>query len=329
MTRLQWNIGNANILTASFLVNLEDDTRTGLSIFDPAETTLNPPRVSFLGTVRDQWMVGGGLIRIPALPIRLVTWRLSPQGDTPYLITPSGSSGNYFRGFKSARTSRQGSGLSTALSGRWNGTERISSRQARMFSAVASIQTILRHDYESVRVDGSLIRDVQFLGSPRQLTHNIEAFGYLLDRWHPVKSLSVEAGLRTQWDEYTGGAPAAPRFAAAWSPAWAGGARFSAGWGIFYDAVTLDMLALSQEQDSISTFYGPAGVVTGGPILTQFELVKRDLRLPRYAIACFSADRKLPWQIYGKLSLLAREGEPRIHVRGFGGEPGAQPLYPR
>ena len=46
-----------------------------------------------------------------------------------------------------------------------------------------------------------------------------------------------------QWDEYTGGALAAPRLSAAWSPKWSGGARFSAGWGIFYDAITLNMLA--------------------------------------------------------------------------------------
>ena len=63
LSRVQWNIGNSNILIpASFLVNLEDDTRNGLSIFDPAETTLNRRVTLFLGTVKDQWMVGGGLI---------------------------------------------------------------------------------------------------------------------------------------------------------------------------------------------------------------------------------------------------------------------------
>lgn len=309
LSRVQWNIGNSNILTASFLVNLEDDTRTGLSIFDPAETTLNRRVSLFLGTVKDQWMVGGGLIELGFADTAAYR-SLSPQGSAPYVITPFGSSGNYFAD-QTAWTSRQEWLVNDFVRPvEWHGTHQ--------FQAGADVersglnQTILRDDYESVRVDGSLIRNVDFLGSPQQLTHNIEAYGYLLDRWHPVHTLSLEAGVRTQWDEYTGGAPAAPRFAAAWSPDWAGGARFSAGWGVFYDAVTLNMLALSQEQESISTFYSPTGAVIGGPIVTEFELAKRDLRLPRFALTSFSADRKLPWQLYGKLNLLSREGS-----RGF------------
>ncbi|HYA16435.1 MAG TPA: TonB-dependent receptor [Bryobacteraceae bacterium] len=309
LTRLQWNIGNADILTASFLLNLEDDTRTGLSIFDPAETTVNRRVSLFLGTVKDQWMVGGGLVEF-GFADSAGYRRLSPQGDAPYVITPFGSSGNYFAD-QTAWTSRQEwlvNGFVRPVA--WHGTHQF--RVGTDVQRSGLDQTILRHDYESVRVDNSLIRDVQFLGSPRQFTHNVEAWGYLLDRWNPAKSLSLEAGVRTQWDEYTGGAPAAPRLAAAWSPAWAGGARFSAGWGVFYDAVTLNMLALSQEQDSISTFYSPDGTVVGGPILTRFELATRDLRLPRFALTSFSADRKLPWQIYGKLNLLSRQGS-----RGF------------
>jgi hypothetical protein len=173
-------------------------------------------------------------------------------------------------------------------------------------------QTILRNEYTSVRVDGSLVRDVQFLGSPQQYKNNVEAYGYLLDRWTPAEGLLFEGGFRTQWDQYTGGAPFAPRLSAAWAPKWAGGAKFAAGWGVFYDAVTLGMLALSQEQDSISTFYGPTGAVTLGPVDTRFVLKPDDLRLPRFALTSLSAERRLPLGVYGKLNLISREGS-----RGF------------
>jgi hypothetical protein len=118
--------------------------------------------------------------------------------------------------------------------------------------------------------------------------------------------------LRTQWDQYTGGTLIAPRLSAAWAPKWAGGAKFAAGWGVFYDAVTLGMLALSQEQSSISNFYGPTGTLTAGPIETSYVLKPDNLRLPRYALSSFSAERKLPLELYGKLSLISREGS-----RGF------------
>jgi hypothetical protein len=313
LARLQWNIGNSNILTASLLVNLADDARSGLSVFTPAETTVNRRQLMFLGAVKDQWIIGGGVIEFGFADSSAYR-RSSPQGEQTFVLTPFGSSGNFFAD-QTTRTVRQEwlvNGFVRPIEGDGpvRGTHQLQAGVDVQRSGLD--QTILRHDYISVRADNSLVRDVQFLGSPRQFKTNIEVYGYVLDRWSPAKSLILEAGLRTQWDEYTKGAPPAPRLSAAWSPAWAGGASFSAGWGVFYDAVTLNMLALSQEQDSISTFYAPAGTVTGGPVMTHFELSPHDLRLPRFALTSFSADRKLPWQLYSKLSLLSREGS-----RGF------------
>jgi hypothetical protein len=173
-------------------------------------------------------------------------------------------------------------------------------------------QTISRHELTVVRVDGSVVRDIQFLGSPRQFRTNIETYSYAVDKWSPSPDLTIEAGLRTQWDEYTGGAPPAPRLAAAWAPRWLAGTKVSAGWGIFYNAVTLGLLALGQEQSSLSTFYAPNGIQTGVPVLSSFVLNPSDLKLPRYAISSFTAERKLPWNFSGRMNLISREGS-----RGF------------
>ena len=173
-------------------------------------------------------------------------------------------------------------------------------------------QTIDRNEYTTIGINNAIVRQVQFLGSPHQFGNNSEAYAYALDRWSPTETLVIEGGLRSQWDQYAGAAPVAPRLASSWSPKWAGGAKFSAGWGVFYDAITLDMLALSREQTSISTFYGATGAVTGVPIETQFLLKRENLRLPRFAITSFSAEKKLPWEVYGKVNLISREGS-----RGF------------
>jgi hypothetical protein len=309
LTRLQWNIGNRHILTASFLANVAEDRRNGLSFLSPAETTLDRRNSLFQGTIKDQWSVGGGLVEFGFADSQTYL-RSSPQGNEAYVITPFGARGNFFAD-QTTFTGRQEWLVKAFLAP-------IKARGTHQIEIGADVehsdldQAIYRHDYTSVRVDNSLIRDVQFLGSPRQFRNNIEAYGYALDRWSPVENLMLEAGFRTQWDEYTGGAPIAPRLAAAWSPKWSGGARFSAGWGVFYDAVTLNMLALSQEQVSVSTFYGLTGNITGGPIETRFVLKPQDLRLPRFALTSFTAERKLAWGIYGKMNLISREGS-----RGF------------
>jgi Carboxypeptidase regulatory-like domain len=309
LTRLQWNITNAQILTASFLVNIADDTRNGLSFLTPAEATINRRAELYVGTVKDQWSVGGGLIEFGFAGSGTYL-RASPQGDQSYVLTPYGATGNYFAD-QTTSTGRQEwlvNGFLPPM--KWHGRHQIEVGVNAEHSDLD--QTIYRNSYTSVGLNNAIIRQVQFLGSPRQFVNNSEAYGYALDRWSPTETLVVEGGFRTQWDQYAGAVPIAPRLASSWSPKWARGAKFSAGWGVFYDAITLDMLALSQEQTSVSTFYGPNGAVTGVPIVTQFWLQKQDLRLPRFVITSFAAEKKLPWEVYGRVNLISREGS-----RGF------------
>ncbi|MEP6715070.1 MAG: carboxypeptidase regulatory-like domain-containing protein [Terriglobia bacterium] len=309
LTRLQWNLRDNQILTGSLLVNREDSTRNGLSFLNPAETTVNRRRSLLFGTIKDQWIVGGGLLEFGFADTRAY-FRGSPQGDVPYVITPFGAAGNYFRDDNSTSNRQEWllNGFVKPLT--WHGAHQIEAGVNVEHSDI--YQTIFRHDLQVVRSDQSVVRDVQFLGSPLQFRNNIETYGYALDRWRPRTDLTIEVGFRTQWDEYTGGAPPAPRIAASWVPSRFGLTKFSAGWGIFYDAVTLGMLALGQEQTSVSTFYSPNGTATGVPVESRFILKPQDLRLPRYAITSFSAERQLPWNLFGRVSLTSREGS-----RGF------------
>jgi hypothetical protein len=305
LMRVQWNISDAQILTASFLANVSDSVRFGLSFLTPASTTTNRRDVLFLGALKDQLMVGGGLIEIGFADTHIYA-RTSPQGNQPYVITPFGSSGNYFQD-QTSNSERQEwliNGFVRPLHAK--GTHQI---QLGVNVERSSLdQTFDRRNFDVVGVNNVLIRSVQFLGSPLQFRSNIEVYGYLLDRWNPTPTLTLEAGMRTQWDEYTGGSPAAPRIAAAWAPKRLGGTKFSAGWGLFYDPITLGQFALSQEQTSISTFYLPNGAVAGPPIDTRFALRPGDVRLPRFSIASLSVERRLPWNVFGRVNLLDREG---------------------
>jgi hypothetical protein len=309
LTRLQWNITNSQILTASVLVNIGDDKRNGLSFLTPAASTVNRKTSLFVGTIKDQWSVGGGLVEFGFAESETYL-RSAPQGDVPYVVTPFGSQGNFYAD-QTTYTGRQEwlvNGFLAPIHA--HGRHQIELGVDAEHSNIE--QTIDRNEYTTIGVNNAIVREVQFLGSPHQFGNNSEAYAYALDRWSPTETLVIEGGLRSQWDQYAGAAPVAPRLASSWSPKWAGGAKFSAGWGIFYDAITLDMLALSQEQTSISTFYGTTGAVTGVPIETQFLLKRENLRLPRFAITSFSAEKKLPWEVYGKVNLISREGS-----RGF------------
>ena len=91
------NLTPANILTASFLYNLADTNRNGLSILNPAETTTNIRQTTYMSTIRDQHYFGGALLDVGFADTRGLL-RNPPQGIVLYEITPSGNRGNYFSG---------------------------------------------------------------------------------------------------------------------------------------------------------------------------------------------------------------------------------------
>jgi len=133
-----------------------------------------------------------------------------------------------------------------------------------------------------------------------------------VDHWNPAKALTVDMGLRIQWNRVTGTAPPAPRIGAAWAPKALGGLKLSAGFGVYYDSATLSLLALSEEQSSLTTWYAPDGTPVGSPVQSIYTVNTRDLRTPRYTLASVSAEKALPWNFFGRVDLTSRQGS-----RGF------------
>jgi hypothetical protein len=310
LTRLQWKVSDWQTVTASFLYDRGNVWRDGLSILNPAETTVNQRSALLVGTIKDQFVIDGNLIEAGFANTRNFV-RDSPLGSAPYEITPYGTSGNFFKD-QSSRTSRQ-EGLVNAVfrplrAG--GGTHQI--RIGTDIEASTLRQMILRHELSVVGADNDLVRSVVFDGSPHQSVNDLEAYGYIVDHWNPARSLTFDLGVRTQWNRITGTAPPAPRLAAAWAPKQLGGLKLSAGWGVFYDTVTLSMLALSEEQTSFSTYYAPDGTALGAPIESMYLVDTRALRAPRYTVSSVSAERALPWNFFGRVDLTSREGS-----RGF------------
>jgi hypothetical protein len=305
LTRFQWNLTDSQILTGSFLLNVNDTRFNGLSILNPAPTTTNGRGTLMLGTIKDQITIGGGVLEFGFADTASYN-RSSPQGGLAYVITPFGSTGNFFRDDKawSGRQEWLVNGFARPLT--WHGSHQI---QVGIDVEHSNLEeTIFRHELTVVRADNSIVRTVQFEGSPQQFRTNVEAYSYALDRWNPLPTLTIEGGFRTQWDAYTGGAPPAPRLAASWAPKRLGGTKFSAGWGVFYNAVTLGQLALNEEQTSISTYYSTSGVPIGLPLESSFILSPHELKVPRFAITSFAVERRLPLGINGRMNLISREG---------------------
>ncbi len=305
LSRFQWNVSDWQTLTASLLYNRNDSWRNGLSALNPAETTLNLRSSLIVETVKDQFIVNGNLVEAGFAGTREYL-RSSPLGADPYLITPFGSSGNFFRDQTSNNTRQEGI-VNTAL----KPLSRGGTHQIRAGTDIENSnldQTILRHALSVVRADNSVVRTVDFNGAPHQSTNNLEVYAYVADHWNIAPTLTFDIGLRTQWNRVTGSTPPAPRLALAWAPKKSGGTKFSAGWGVYYDSVTLARLALGSDQTSLTTFYSPAGARIGTPMETAYIVNAHDLRTPRFTVTSLSAESALPKGFFGRLDLISRQG---------------------
>jgi hypothetical protein len=304
LSRFQVNLTPANILTASFLYNLADTNRNGLSILNPVETTTNIRQTMYMSTIRDQHYFGGALLDIGFADTR-GQLRNPPLGNAVYEITPSGNRGNYFSGVNRHWYRQQATANLFLPTVHFGGTHHL--KFGTDVERESFHQQVALHDYEVLREDGSVARLVTFVGDPFQQRKNLEAALYVQDHWAPREGLTLEGGVRTEWNEVVRDLEVAPRVAVAWVPHKLHGAKISAGWGVYYDAIGLGTLARDQGLTSFSTFFPPDGTVHG-PVPTSFVVDDRTLLTPKYQTANLTVEDKLPFDFYAKAGYTWRAG---------------------
>ncbi len=309
LSRFQVNLTPANILTASFLVNYVERSRLGLSFVNPAEATTNQHQRLYMTTVRDQIYFGGGALLEVGFADSRGSVRDVPQGSSLYQITPFGNRGNYFVSLNQHQYRDQWLANLFLPTLHLAGTHQL--KFGIDMEREAFHQKVLRHDYEVVRDDNSVARLVQFLGDPFQARRNFEAAQYIQDRWTPREGLLLDAGLRLEWNEIVRDLEVAPRFAATWAPGFVRNTKFSAGWGVYYDAISLGLIARNQDQESLASFFPPAGLPAVA-VRTSFAINEQALETPYYQTASVGVERGLPFGFFGKASYTRRGGD-----RGF------------
>lgn len=306
LTRLQVNLTPANILTGGFLANYVDAARHGLSFLDPVETTINQRQSFYMTTLKEQIYFGGGALLEAGFADSRSVNRQSPQGTETFQITPFGRRGNYFMDLN-RHTNRQ-----QWLANFWlPAFERRGAHQLKYGIDVQRSEfheTHARHDYVVLRNDLTVVRRVSFQGNPEVSRRNFEISQYLQDRWQIRDNLTIEAGLRNDWDQIVREVLWSPRLSAAWAPKGMRDTKFAAGYGVFHDTLSFGMISRHLDQVSYTTFFDPTGRVRNGPIPSSFYVDEGALRAPRYRTASVSAERKLPFEFYGKAALTRRSG---------------------
>jgi hypothetical protein len=306
LTRIQVNLTNRNILSGGFLFNFRQSRHDGIGPLDPVETSRNlSDRLSFFN-LKDQAFIGGWVLEA-GVALNQSNNRALPLGEQLYVISPEGQSGNFY--LQSQRRATRMQYLASVLPPIQNWHGRHILKYGIDADSIRYRQFAERRPFAAVDNNGDLTRQVEFQGGPIFGRNTSEFSGFLEDSWKINEETFVEAGVRFDWDQILRQPLWSPRLAITWGPARFPDSKFSAGFGVFYDATDLNLLTRSLDQQRTDIFYAQQGVpAQGEPILTRFAANERELRAPYYRNWSLGWQQKIPRGFYVETNFVRRMG---------------------
>jgi hypothetical protein len=307
LAKAQVNLTPGNILATSFLVNRFRAEHARLSPFNPQEATINEDESVYVFTVKDQAMLGNGMLLEVGLGASRFQSDLRPLGEKPYVIRPESTSGNYFA-TASGRASRW-QGIANLFLPPWQWQGRHDSKIGIDLDRVTSHQFVTRRPYSILREDGTLSHEVTFTAVPAFTKTNFEVSGFAQDRWSLSDRWLLEGGARLDWDQLLRHPLFSPRLASSILLTSDRQTKLSWGIGLYYDATSLDLLSRGLTGRRLDLFYDSTGdTLVRPPVETSLLADARRLRGPRFLNWSVDLERKLPREIYFTMRFLQKRG---------------------
>ncbi|HKR97823.1 MAG TPA: carboxypeptidase regulatory-like domain-containing protein, partial [Candidatus Angelobacter sp.] len=194
--RLRMNLTPGNVLTASALLNLQDSQNTGISPFDPVSVSLHNHNYLYILGLKDQITIAGSTMLEVGAGFHRNKGSSIPVGDLPYVLAPSGRSGNYFVTNNNISTRTQAFANLFLHPWKWMGTHQftVGGRADR----VIFDSQIHRGPVQFVDASGAILRQIAFSNTPGFGLSTVESSAFLQDRWTLFQRMIIEPGAR--WD---------------------------------------------------------------------------------------------------------------------------------
>ncbi len=314
LIRLQVNLTPKNILQGSFLYNGLEDPRGGLGPFTPLSTTVQNHSRRYFVSLKDQIWIGRTLIDIGAA---LDTGNSSstPLGSSPYVVTPTTATGNYFQSLSRQSRRVQTVGDITTASLNWFGSHTLSAGwnvAGLDFSQQAARSEI---DFDRADATASLSEVATFSGPSAFRLANTQVGGYAQDLWRPMKLVVFSVGLRTDWDRLIHKDVVEPRFAMNWVLSEDGRMKLTLAWGEHYQPLDMSILGQGFDQTRTDQFYNPPSpsnpngppIPSGPPVLTAFVVPLATLTQTRSYNTTAEWDERFFDHTFAGVSFLLRE----------------------
>lgn len=263
--RTQYNLTSSQSLQGNFLYNKALSTNVGLNAFAPLSTTFDQHSHRYFFSGKDQISINNGLINI-GLASDTDHVDIVPQGSLPYVLTPTGPQGNYFE--NQMQNSSRWQGLAEAiLSGRrWHGSHDL--RFGSNIERTHLDQASTRSPVQVLQTNSAIVRQVAFSGGASASASVVQGGAYAQDSWQFAHDFILQSTLRVDANDFIARPAAQPRFVLNWTPEHHS-AKFSLGWGLYYQPLYPALLAQSSDQNRFDVL---SGTQTSQPLITSFRL---------------------------------------------------------
>ncbi len=306
--KTQVNLSSSNILTSSLLLNHFHSPYNGISQFSPQSTTLNQTESAYLFTIRDQAYFSRGWLLEVGMGISQFHTRDLPQGNLPFEIHPEGTTGNNNQTDDGRARRYQWKADLHLPSAEWWGHHEI--RIGTDLDRITYEQTIQRTPISIYREDGTLSRQITFLGNPHFTKDNFESSTYIQDRWTATGRLLIELGVRQDWDSIIRQVLLSPRVASSLMLTGDGKTKLSAGIGLYYDETNLDLVTRSLGGIRSDVSFAADGITPlGPPAITSFQADLSSLREPRFVNWSVGIERELPDSVHLAVNFIEKRGK--------------------
>jgi hypothetical protein len=241
-----------------FITGTAHVTPAHINFVDPQFFNPQPVTPSFRGreqkfTFTDHLTVSGELLD-SSISRQDFDSRIGAQGDREMVFTPTGNTGNYY-----ARRHRESSRLE------WMETLSVNKGSAHAFkfgSVIDRMDSRGSFDFHPIQIQDSTQRTlerIEFLpSSPFNQSDTTEAV-FAQDHWTAFPALSIDGGVRAEYQQRTSTLRIAPRAGAALTLFHERRVVIRGGFGFFYDRVPLGVYSFGRLPARIVTTFNPSG----------------------------------------------------------------------
>jgi Carboxypeptidase regulatory-like domain len=306
LARMQFNLSEANHLTAGYVYNHSSEEHAGLSLIQPQSTTTAQTRSADLVTLKDQNTWSNGMLFETGFSFVEFASEALPLGNLPYVQLPGSASGNYYLTSSSAVRRYEGLANLYLPPAEWHGHHQFTVGAA--VERTSDDQFAARRPFNIETISGVLVRSVTFAGPPSFDQDLFAGSAFLQDRWS-FSSVLIEPGVRFDEDDLLHRAVFSPRVAATWMIGHDNQTKLSAGAGLYYDRTDLDKLTRPLGGSREDVFYAADGVTPlGPPVTTMFQADAGAVHPSGSFNWSLALERKLPAAIYLRTEFLEKRG---------------------